>query len=136
MMARSVLSANSWTYSTTWSSVLAAIYGGATTSRSNPWAWACWASDTISFADVFVTCAAMGQLPAASSATESMTSILSSWVRLQNSPMPQVQPPPVVPRLLTWLILRFIPSTSTRLSTVKGVINVVHWPFSVSQAHS
>ena len=52
----------------------------------------------MSLKEVCVTWAAIGHFPAASDATMSITWQRSANDKLQNSPIPQVQPPPVVPR--------------------------------------
>ena len=50
-------------------------------------------------AEVWVMWAPMVHWPPASSATISITCNRSWWVRLQNSPIPQVHPAPAVPSL-------------------------------------
>ena len=87
-------------------------------------------------ADVWVTWAPMSHLPWDSSATTSITFRRSSWVKLQNSPIPQVHPAPRVPNFWIWRMLWRIPVSSNSSSGVKGVIKVVHWPFKASLAHS
>ncbi len=73
--------------------------------RSKPRSSARRARVSISRAEVWVTCAPMSHWPLASSAVTSMTFMRSSRVRLQNSPMPQVQPAPRTPRARVWRML-------------------------------
>ena len=136
MMASGVPSASILTQSITCCSVLVTMYGGATMSRSKPTSFACSASASIDLADVWVTWAAIGHSPFASSETKSYTRVRSSWVRLQNSPMPQVQPPPCVPSDRMWRTFPRSPSSSNSSSGVNGVMIVVHWPRRFSRAQS